>query len=280
MWTQDDTQYLIDNYAKMGATKCSAILNKSIGAVKNKASRLKIKSLVKKSAKDSYLTWISSSDFKLLEDFTTTSEPLLHRHTICGYEWRVRPNNIRKGQGCPGCGKSAKLSHEAYELRLADTEFTVMEPYEGSDIKILHKHKQCGYEWAVRPHDILRGQNCPRCSKNNYSKIAIDWLNSFDNPNIIHAENGGEYTIAGYKVDGYDPITNTAYEFHGDAYHGNLDIFEENDYCHPFNKNITAMELFHSTAIKMDKLSEVANVIYIWEKDYKERGQYVRLTQR
>lgn len=280
MWTQDDTQYLLDNYAKIGATKCSIILNKSIGAVRNKASRLKLKSGVKKSAKDSYLNWIKSSDFELLEEFTLTNDLLLHRHSKCGHKWKVRPNNIRNGQGCPGCGKPAKLSDEAYNLRLLDTQFIPMETYVGYDTKILHKHLICGHEWSVRPHDILKGQNCPRCSKNNYSKIAIDWLNSFNDLNIQHAENGGEVSIAGYKVDGYNKVTNTVYEFHGDAYHGNLDIFKEDDYCHPFDKSITAIELFHTTAIKMEKLSEVANVIYIWERDYKEGLQYVRITQR
>ncbi len=78
-----------------------------------------------------------------------------------------------------------------------------------------------------------------------------------------------EKSIEGYRVDGYDPITNTVYEFNGDVFHGNLDIFHEEDTCHPFDKKVTAGELWDNTFNKMLKLSKVSRVIYIWETDYK-----------
>ena len=40
------------------------------------------------------------------------------------------------------------------------------------------------------------------------------------NISIQHAENGGEYRINNYKVDGYDEANNTVYEFHGCHWHG------------------------------------------------------------
>ncbi len=192
MWTLDETQFLLDNYYTLGANKCSEALNKTKISVRNKASRLGLKSGVKKSGKDSYLAFLSGTDFQLLETFTMSSDLLLHEHKICGHKWKVRPNNIQKGQGCPGCGKVAKLSDEQYTERLLNTTFRHLTPYLRSDTKIMHKHTVCGYEWEVRPHDILSGQNCPKCSKRNYSSIAIEWLNSFNNPNILHAENGGK----------------------------------------------------------------------------------------
>lgn len=276
MWTLDDTQFILENYYTLGANKCSELLGKTKGSVRNKASRLGIKSSIKKSGKDTYIAWLLTTEFELLEPFTRTSDLLLHKHTTCNNIWKVRPNNIQKGQGCPNCGKAAKLSNEQYKEKLKNTSFIHLTPYLGSDIKITHKHTICGHEWEVRPHDILRGQNCPKCSKRNYSSIAINWLNSFNNPNIIHAENGGEKSIAGYKVDGYDPVTNTVYEFHGDVYHGNLDIFSEDDTCHPFNKIITAGELWNNTFNKMLKLSELSTVIYIWERDYKNGKTFSR----
>jgi hypothetical protein len=220
MWTQDETQFLLENYSDLGATECSTILNKSFNSVTSKAFRLNIKS------------------------------------------------------------KPALLTHKQYRLRLASTEYEVIGIYSGYSTKILHRHIKCGYEWEISPILIPNLVSCPKCSKKNYSQIALDWIRSFHNPNIMHAENGGERKISGYKVDGYDPVTNTVYEFHGDVFHGNLDIFEETDYCHPFNKTITAMELFHETAVKMDKLSEFADVIYIWEKDYKSGGQYVKIIKQ
>jgi len=159
------------------------------------------------------------------------------------------------------------LSDPEYRSRLIGTEYTSLESYKGLGTKILHKHNKCGYEWLVIPNNLLRGSNCPRCSKKPYSKIAIKWLESFK-LNILHAENGGEQVIAGYKVDGYDPDTNTVYEFHGDVYHGNLDRFNPDDTPHPYNRELTADQLWEATFNKMNNLSKVSNVIYIWENDY------------
>merc|ERR1712147_236665 len=58
-----------------------------------------------------------------------------------------------------------------------------------------------------------------------YSQQSIQWLNYMsksENINIQHAENGGEYRINNFKVDGYDRANNTVYEFHGCFWHGHL----------------------------------------------------------
>lgn len=102
-----------------------------------------------------------------------------------------------------------------------------------------------------------------------YSPISIQWLKSFNNSNILHAENGGEQKILKYRVDGFDPVENIIYEFHGDAFHGNLDIYSSTDRPHPFNKEITAEELWQKTFDRMKELSKIAPVIYIWENDYR-----------
>ena len=56
--------------------------------------------------------------------------------------------------------------------------------------------------------------------KDQYSKQSIAWLNSYENPDIIHALNGGEEVILGNKVDGFDRNTNTIYQYHGCFWHG------------------------------------------------------------
>lgn len=49
--------------------------------------------------------------------------------------------------------------------------------------------------------------------KDTYSKASIAWLRQFSN--VRHALNGGEVTICGAKVDGFDENTNTVYQYHG-----------------------------------------------------------------
>ena len=60
-----------------------------------------------------------------------------------------------------------------------------------------------------------------------YSKLACQWLLSLKNENIQHALNHGEvilpdikYKNKNIKVDGFDPKTNTVYQFHGCFFHG------------------------------------------------------------
>jgi len=50
------------------------------------------------------------------------------------------------------------------------------------------------------------------------SIIAMKWLKylaTTQNLQLKHKLNGGEQRIGRFKVDGYDPTTNTAYEFNG-----------------------------------------------------------------
>ena len=56
--------------------------------------------------------------------------------------------------------------------------------------------------------------------KDTFSKESISWLTSFENPNIFHALKGGEVQVCGARVDGFDPTTNTVYQYHGCWWHG------------------------------------------------------------
>jgi hypothetical protein len=71
------------------------------------------------------------------------------------------------------------------------------------------------------------------------------------------------------KVDGYDPETNTVYQFHGDYYHGNPDVYS----CPiTWNQKVKKFmyELYDRT-LKSDELIKKSgyNLVTIWEKDYK-----------
>ena len=50
----------------------------------------------------------------------------------------------------------------------------------------------------------------------HYNKKACKYINELNERNgwnLIHAENGGEYQIHGYFLDGYDPLLNIAFEY-------------------------------------------------------------------
>jgi hypothetical protein len=73
-----------------------------------------------------------------------------------------------------------------------------------------------------------------------------------------------------FRVDGFDPETNTIYEFLGDFYHGNPARFAPE----AFNKKLkkTFGQLYEETFKKLESLAAAGyTVIYVWEKDFNGR---------
>lgn len=115
------------------------------------------------------------------------------------------------------------------------------------------------------------GEDC-----HGYSRKAIRWLDKMakeKNIDIIHAENGKELRVelsenSWYLVDGYCEKTNTVYEFHGNIWHGNPRLYEDDDTPHPFSK-LTAKELYENTINKENTLKKMGfNLIVIWEDEW------------
>jgi hypothetical protein len=105
-----------------------------------------------------------------------------------------------------------------------------------------------------------------------YSYACIGWLESImetEEIYIQHALNGGEYQIPGtrYKADGYCQGTNTIYEFHGDYWHGNPEIYAPDHY----NKSLykTMGELYQNTIERENQIKELGySLVVMWESEY------------
>jgi hypothetical protein len=116
------------------------------------------------------------------------------------------------------------------------------------------------------PSGHKRGFGCKSCTI-SVSKEETLWLNSFNIPSI---NRNVQMMINDriFNVDGIDYETNTIYEFNGDYYHGNPEIFNSNKLNKTTGK--TFGELYKNTSEKERLLREFGyNVISIWEKDYK-----------
>ena len=111
--------------------------------------------------------------------------------------------------------------------------------------------------------------------KRNYSDRAISWLKQVSKESgrkIQHAENGKEFRIElghdkYYLADGYCSETNTVYEFNGDYWHGNPDVYNADD----INKSTKTSfgELYKNTIRKENILTKMGfNIVSIWENDW------------
>ncbi len=191
------------------------------------------------------------------------------------YFWQSPKDHMHRRGGCRRCRsyrktttkqwvkKARKVHGRRYSYR--KTKF-----FQGKGKVIITCRKHGDFEQRAQKH--LSGHGCPKCGI-GYSLPAISWLNwvSEQNPyiKIQHAVNGGEFRIPGtaYHADGYDEDNNTIYEFFGDYWHGNLEMFDGDKY-HSQAK-MSFKELYQKT---MNRVKEIENlgyeVVYIWESDW------------
>ena len=110
-----------------------------------------------------YVAELLNTEYEALEPYILSNTKILHKHKKCGHTWYITPNNLlTKLKHCPNCAPNSRKSHEYYASRLLDHE--MLEPFVTIDTKILHRHKSCGFEWKVSPHDMEKIVSCPQCA--------------------------------------------------------------------------------------------------------------------
>ena len=101
-----------------------------------------------------------------LEDIIDTRTPILHKCNICGYEWKIRPNDmLRKrkiGHICPACHSSNGIIKGYNDMWTKNPEIAklLVNPEDGykyskhSNTKLLFRCPDCGKEKMSLPFHI------------------------------------------------------------------------------------------------------------------------------
>lgn len=149
------------------------------------------------------------------------------------------------------------------------------ENFTGTSGKITFRCQKHGVITANYQDHINSVHGCPKCAINNKSKAEQKWLETHNISNInysIIAPDGRKF-----RVDGYDPINNTLYEFLGDYWHGHPSLFEKHNGVNARNKK-AFVDLFNETEERFCILSNIGyNIIYAWESDVKRDTAYLRV---
>ena len=185
------------------------------------------------------------------------------------------PDNHLNGTRCPKCygtyrpttdewiEKAIKIHGNKYEYKKVN--------YITSKIKVTITCKIHG-NFEQTPSDHLSGYGCPKCSNNGTSKIAQEWIDLLlvKQPELRHFyHEKGEFNIpkTNYKADAYNKETKTIYEFHGDFWHGNSEVFN-----HKLMNNVckkTFGQLYKRTIKKQRECEELGYTYKsIWENDW------------
>ena len=201
--------------------------------------------------------------------------------------------HIYKQRGCPLCGGTTKLTRDIFiskahakhdgKYDYTDTVYKTVE----SAVSI-----RCPihglFEQKASKH--LLGRGCASCAKSLSSRKAEDWLAymSFKTGHAVQrAWLGGERVLRFddgkvAKLDGFDVIDNTAYEFHGRFHHGHPDFYPA-DKVHPLFKrtNKTYGDVYQSTVAREQKIVGAGvRLVVMWEHDWDRIVKAVILIQR
>ena len=191
---------------------------------------------------------------------------------FCKTNFKQLPSAHLAGQGCPTCGGTRKFTKEQFIEKSKQIHFPLIFDYSNVVYDGLHKkvHLICPNNHSLyqEANAHIRGSGCPRCAVGNMSKIEERWLNFIQLKEIYKHKS---IRIDGklFYVDGYDPHTNTIYEFFGDYWHGNPEIFDPQDY----NKHskIKFEILFNNTLSRIDYfIKNGYKIVSIWENEFKK----------
>jgi hypothetical protein len=205
-------------------------------------------------------------------------------------DFLITPNNHLRSKGCNLCANIKRSRRKPFEDYLKIFKNNFGDKYDYSNIewkggsKYIDLNCKKHGQFKIFPYNHANGKECPKCSNCNYSKISIQWLDYLQIKYKIfiqHGDNIGEFYIPSikYKADGYCKENNTIYEFLGDFWHGNPNIYDFND-VNPKNKK-TFGELFNSTQRRKNEILKLGyNYIEIWENDWKKFIKNVIRVQR
>lgn len=199
---------------------------------------------------------------------------------ICkfGHEWLTSISHRTDGEQCPYCvhRKTTKdynlnalfpeLAKEWNTSRNGSVNPEDVSPY--SNKKFWWKCLK-GHEWQSIVSNRTSGKNgCPECALSTVSKLCINWLDLLGVPNdVTHREVSLKIEGKSYIVDGFDPTTNTIYEFLGDFWHGNPSIYCLSDL------NVKCKKTFGDLYLKTQNRFKTFykngfKIIYKWESSH------------
>lgn len=194
-----------------------------------------------------------------------------------GYFYQTPYKHLSLKYGCPACAndfnkKTGLLNKETIIERFKKTHG---EKYDYSKVEYNGVFEKVEIICPIHgsffqtPKNHISGNKCKKCTK-HVSNISKQWLDSISDKLIL------EYMLPENKnliVDGYDPETNTVYQFHGDYWHGNPDVYDPNK-IHGHRKE-TYGQLYEKTKAIDSEIQEYGyNLVIMWESDY--RNSYSR----
>ena len=202
------------------------------------------------------------SDFNYINHKTKGDIKCKHCNTI----FHQSPNSHLSGIGCSNCAGNMPVTTKEFVSRSVEIHGDKFDyigvNYVGMNVKVRIKCNKCMKTFDQLPKNhIYNKQGCPNCGL-LISKSECDFL---DYLSILNDKSHRQVKIIGKKAcDGYDIKNNTIYEFLGDYYHGNLNVYTSDFKNTLLNK--TAQELYNYLGNRINHGLVLRDKLVIWNE--------------
>lgn len=141
-------------------TGCPKCANDSVKYKNRKTHDKYIKNLV-----------LINPNIEVIDKYVNAKTKILHRCKICGYEWKVIPNAIMNGNGCPVCSGKLIGQPPEYQNSMWSSEYKDLfakyftEEQMKSYMPYSHKKinaicPECGRHKMIASYNVLKGFSC------------------------------------------------------------------------------------------------------------------------
>jgi hypothetical protein len=198
--------------------------------------------------------------------YTTYYDKVIITCKIHG-DFQQQPRKHLAGQGCKKCAGQKQYCDFIKKCEEKYTGYTYDKViYDGMFNDVIITCDIHG-DFKTKPVSFLhKSRTCKKCRVKTKSNMETEWLNTFN----IEFENRNVYIKLNnktYCVDGIDKDNMIIYEFYGDFFHGNPDLYKSEE-INPLLKE-TYGSLYNKTKIKEnDIISSGYKLIHIWENDF------------
>ena len=181
-----------------------------------------------------------NNNIEILGEYVSDNTKIKCKCKIDGYEWSATPNNLLNNHGCPKCAGNIQSTHEEFINRMKEinNDIEILGEYINNYTKIKCKCKIDGYEWEVKPNNLLSGQGCPKCNESKGEKAVAKFL---DSKNIEYEQ---QYKFDNCRsknelpFDFYIPSLNIVIEYDGEYHYMIITRGKNDTYEKAFNRFI------------------------------------------
>lgn len=151
------------------------------------------------------------NEYEYIKGYVNNKTEMTIKHKTCNTEYEVKPNQLKYKTGkCPNCFDIKKVEGKLLytELEfiekiqdLTNDEYSVLESYKGTNVRILFKHNICNHTWKVRPDNFIgKGSRCPKCVDYGTSYTTEDFKQT------IYDLVGDEYEVVSEYINAHTYI--------------------------------------------------------------------------